>query len=187
MLTFAVGTTRAPKVDGIKEGLSECATRYPDLSVATEFVCEKTESGVSDMPLSVEETMEGAKNRANNLLTMGIEADYYVGIEGGTTRFGDKAYLFGTVYVRNRHGEGHFGLSPMVEVPSEIDRLLYVEGRELGPVMAELSGKTDIRSENGSMGAWTEDMFTRKDEFSVAMKAAMAPFFNAYYRLPEGR
>ena len=47
--------------------------------------------------------------------------------------------------------------------------------------MAELSGKVDIRSENGSMGAWSEDMFTRKDEFEVAMKAAMAPFFNKFY------
>lgn len=49
--------------------------------------------------------------------------------------------------------------------------------------MGELSGRVDIRSENGSMGAWSEDMFTRKDEFSVAMKAAMAPFFNKYYKL----
>lgn len=49
--------------------------------------------------------------------------------------------------------------------------------------MGELSGKVHIASENGSMGAWTEDMFTRKDEFEVAMKAAIAPFFNKYYRL----
>ncbi len=71
----------------------------------------------------------------------------------------------------------------MVEVPAEVERRLYECDEELGPVMAELSGKTDIRSENGSMGAWTEDMFTRKDEFSVAMKAAMAPFFNRFYKL----
>ncbi len=183
MLKFAVGTTRAPKVDGIKAGLQECALRYPELSVPQEFVLQSTASGVSDMPLSIEETMQGAKNRARALLESGIEADYYVGIEGGTSRFGQKAYLFGTVYVLNRAGEGHFGISPMIEVPSKVDSMLYEEGKELGPVMAELSGKVDIRSENGSMGAWSEDMFTRKDEFEVAMKAAMAPFFNRYYRL----
>ncbi len=94
MFKIAVGTTRAPKVDGIKEGLAECATRYSELAVPIEFVLEKTESGVSDMPLSIEETMDGARNRANNLLNAGIDADYYVGIEGGTTRVGDKAYLF---------------------------------------------------------------------------------------------
>ena len=181
MLTFAVGTTRAPKVDGIKAGLEICATHYAPLAGEKTFICEKTESGVSDMPLSIEETMQGAKNRANSLLAQGVDADYYVGIEGGVSRFGDKAYLFGTVYVQNREGEGHFGISPMIEVPSSIDHMLYVEGKELGPVMAKLSGKVDIRSENGSMGAWSEDMFTRKDEFEVAMKAAMAPFFNKFY------
>ena len=131
MITFAVGTTRTPKVDGIKAGLDVCATRYAPLAVERNFVCEKTESGVSDMPLSIEETMQGAKNRANCLLEQGIEADYYVGIEGGVSRFGDKAYLFGTVYVQNREGEGHFGISPMIEVPSVIDDMLYVEGKEL--------------------------------------------------------
>lgn len=183
MTKFAVGTTRAPKVDGIKAGLEECALHYPALSGEREFVTQGTESGVSDMPLSIDETMRGAKNRADSLFDTGIDADYFVGIEGGVSRFGEKAYLFGTVYVRNREGEGHFGVSPMIEVPTVVDGLLYVEGKELGPVMGELSGKVDIRSENGSMGAWSEDMFTRKDEFSVAMKAAMAPFFNKYYRL----
>lgn len=49
--------------------------------------------------------------------------------------------------------------------------------------MGELSGRTDIRSEKGSMSAWTEDMFTRNEEFSVAFKAAIAPFYNQYYTL----
>lgn len=104
MLTFAVGTTRAPKVDGIKDGLAECALHYDALAGGFEFVCEKTESGVSDMPLSIEETMKGAKNRASSLISQGINADYYVGIEGGTSRFGDKAYLFGIVYVESKAG-----------------------------------------------------------------------------------
>ena len=182
-LKIAVGTTRAPKVEGVKAGFYECAAHYAPLRGKVEFVFEKTESGVSDMPLSIEETMEGALNRALALLKSGLEADYYVGIEGGTARIGGKAYLFGIVYVMDYFEKGHYGVSPMVEVPAEVERRLYEKGEELGPVMAELSGRTDIRSENGSMGAWTEDMFTRKDEFSVAFKAAMAPFHNAYYQL----
>jgi len=49
--------------------------------------------------------------------------------------------------------------------------------------MGELSGNTNIRSENGSMGAWSDDMFTRADEFSAAFKAAIAPFYNEYYKM----
>lgn len=131
MLTVAVGTVRVPKIEGIKAGLEICAGHYAELSGEIRFVCEKADSGVSDMPLSIEETMLGAKNRANALRTAGIDADYYVGIEGGTTRIDEKAYLFGTVYVENREGEGHFGVSPMVEVPSLVDRMLYEEKKDL--------------------------------------------------------
>ncbi len=120
MLTFAVGTTRTPKVNGIKSGLEECAIHYEALRGESNFICQKTESGVSDMPLSIEEVMLGAENRALNLKESGVTADYYVGIEGGTTRIGKKAYLFGAVYVLNRSGEGHFGVSPMIEVDGGI-------------------------------------------------------------------
>ena len=70
-----------------------------------------------------------------------------------------------------------------MEVPEAIAHKLYVEHLELVPIMAELSGKTDIRSENGSMGAWSEDMLTRKDEFESAFKAAISPFYNKYFKL----
>ena len=49
--------------------------------------------------------------------------------------------------------------------------------------MWELSGKTDIRSENWSMWAWSNDMLTRIDEFTSAFKAAISPFFNDYYKM----
>ena len=71
----------------------------------------------------------------------------------------------------------------MVEVPQEVDRLLYIEKKDLGAVMGELSGRVDIRSNEGSMGAWTDGMLVRSNEFSEAFKAAIAPFYNAYYKL----
>jgi non-canonical (house-cleaning) NTP pyrophosphatase len=60
---------------------------------------------------------------------------------------------------------------------------LYEEKMDLGPLMSELSGITNIASQNGSLWAWSDDMFTRKDEFSAAFQAAIAPFFNKYYQL----
>lgn len=70
-----------------------------------------------------------------------------------------------------------------MEVPEFVENKLYHEGLELGPIMAELSGKTDIRSENGSMGAWSADMLTRRDEFESAFKAAISPFYNPYFKM----
>ena len=71
----------------------------------------------------------------------------------------------------------------MIEVPREVEKLLYEEGRDLGSVMDELSGKLDIRSNEGSMGAWSDGMLSRSDEFREAFKGAIAPFFNKYYTL----
>lgn len=98
------------------------------------------------MPLSVEEVILGAFNRAKNLRKAGIEADYYIGIRGGCTRISGKAYLFGSVYIMNSAGEWHVGFSPMVEVPQEVDRLLYIEKRISVRSWADSPGKVDIRS-----------------------------------------
>lgn len=182
LMKIAIGTERAPKVDGIKAGVAACPYLAP-IADSIEYVLKSVPSDVSSMPLSFEETMNGARNRARNLAKAGIDADYYIGIEGGTTDLLGKKYLGGVVYVENRAGEGHFGFSPHMEVPDTVAKMLYVDGLELGPIMAELSGKTDIRSENGSMGAWSQDMITRKDEFESAFKAAISPFYNPYYQL----
>ncbi|MBS8122221.1 DUF84 family protein [Candidatus Vampirococcus lugosii] len=181
-MIIAIGTTREPKINGIKEGIKE--TPYlSNIFNEIFFITEKISSDISDMPLSIEETMKGAKNRANNLQKKGIKADYYIGIEGGTSDFLGKKYIFGIVFVLNNDGEGHFGFSPMMEVPKLIENELYIKGKELGDIMGDLSGSLNIRSKNGSMGAWSDNMFTRKDEFSIAFKAAIAPFYNKYYQL----
>ena len=70
-----------------------------------------------------------------------------------------------------------------MEVPSVIERMLYREGKELGPAMEELKGSVASRSEEGSMGAWSDNMLVRKDEFTLAFKAAISPFYNEYYKL----
>lgn len=180
-MKIAIWTTRTPKVEGVKQGILECP--YFENKNNIEYILEKVPSDISDMPLSIEETMQGAKNRAKNLVKLGIDADFYIGIEWGVNVVWEKSYLWWVMYIENKDNEGHFGFSPFMEIPKEVHRLLFEEWKELGPIMWELSGKTDIRSENGSMWAWSEDMLTRKDEFSAAFKAAISPFYNEYYKL----
>ncbi|MDD2891585.1 MAG: inosine/xanthosine triphosphatase [Candidatus Gracilibacteria bacterium] len=181
-MKIAIGTTSSPKVAGVQEAVAVCPY-FKDIRDTIEYVLEKVPSDVSDMPLSLEVTLEGARNRAMNLRKKGIEADFYVGIEGGVWSVLDKKVLGGTIYIMNKAGEGHFGISQVMEVPSLIEKMLYEEGKELGPVMEALKGSVHSRSEEGSMGAWSDNMLVRKDEFSLAFKAAIAPFYNEYYRL----
>ena len=181
-MKIAIWTLREPKIEWIKEWVNN--TPYlKDISDQISYVLEKVPSDVSDMPLSIEETMKGAENRARNLQDKWIEADYYVWIEWWTTDFMWKKYIFWSVYILNSEWEWHFGLSPMMEVPKLVETELYVHWKELWDVMWELSWSVDIRSENWSMWAWSDDMFTRRDEFATAFKAAIAPFYNDYYKL----
>lgn len=181
-MKIAIGTLRTPKVEGIRSGVATCPY-FAEVESGVEYITRNVSSGISHMPTTVSEVMEGAKNRADNLVKETIVADYYVGIEGGTSYIGESSYIFGCVYVRDSAGVGHFGFSPMIEVPSICERMIYEEGKELGPIMDELSGMLDMRSANGAMGAWSNNMFSRKDEFALAFKAAIAPFYNEYYRM----
>jgi len=179
-MKIAIWTIRKPKVDWIKEGVAKCPY-FKNINI--EYITEKVNSDIADMPLSLEETMEWAKNRARNLKKKGIEADYYIWIEWWAYRMCDKAYLVWVVYIENKDWEGHYGFSPAIEIPEKIKYMLYTERKELWPIMGELSWKVDIRSENGSMWAWSDDMLTRKQEFVSAFQAAISPFYNKYYKI----
>lgn len=181
-MRIAIGTLKVPKIDGIKQWVNTCPY-FEKIKDKVEYILLSVPSDISDMPLSIDETMQWAKNRAQNVKKEWILADYYVGIEGWTTIIWDKKYIGWIVYVENNMWEWHFGFSPMLEVPEYVAKKLYEEKMDLGPLMSELSGITNIASQNGSLWAWSDDMFTRKDEFSAAFQAAIAPFFNKYYQL----
>jgi len=141
-MKLAIGTTRAPKIAWIKSWVTACPY-LQDTEV--EYFPHNVESGISDMPLTTEEIMLWAKNRAQNLKSL-ESADYYIWIEGGTAKIWDKAYIFWVVYVENHLWEWHYGFSPHLEVPSIVEKKLYEQWLELGPIMGELSGNTNIRS-----------------------------------------
>jgi inosine/xanthosine triphosphatase len=180
-MKIAIGTTRTSKIEWIKQGVLDCPF-LQDIQKQIIYLPHNVESWISDMPLSMDEVMLWAKNRAKNIKSIS-SADYYIWIEWGTTQIWDKKYIFWVVYIENDSPKWHFGFSPMMEVPSIVEKKLYQDWLELGPVMGILSGNTNIRSENGSMGAWSNDMLTRVDEFSSAFKAAISPFYNDYYKM----
>ncbi|NCP77463.1 DUF84 family protein [bacterium] len=60
-----------------------------------------------------------------------MEADFYVGIEGGVWSVLNKKVLGGTIFIIDKKGEEHFGISQVMEVPPIIEKMLYEEGKEL--------------------------------------------------------
>ncbi len=181
-MKIAIATQRPPKVDAVKSALLE----YPHLQWKKfEYVCEKTDSEVSDMPLSLDEMMDWARNRVKNLKIFDATAELYVGVEWWVTKLKSKAYLLWVVYIENTEWEWHFGVSSLLEIPSLVEKELYENKRELSDVMDELSGEHDTRSKNWAVGEFSDDIITRELWFKLPTQIALAPFFNKYYKLTK--
>ena len=61
-------------------------------------------SGVSDQPMSDEETRAGARNRVNNAKREIPDADYWVGLEGGLDTFDGQLMAFAWMVIAGRKG-----------------------------------------------------------------------------------
>ncbi|MCD5382665.1 DUF84 family protein [Candidatus Gracilibacteria bacterium] len=177
-MKFIIGTTNPAKLKAIEEGIAKC--NYFD-GEKVEIIGEKMNSNVSDMPISLEENMQGAKNRAENLKKKGIEGNFFVGMEGGTTKIGEKAYLFGAIYILDKNGNGHFGLSNFMEVPEKFEKGIYEDGEELGIILGKETKDKNASKKGGAFGAWSDGNLTRTDQFVFAFLSAIPPFFNKFY------
>lgn len=76
-MVIAVGSTNPAKVLAVKEVLLD-STRFAKIKV----IELRVGSNVSDQPISLQETIQGAKNRAKNAFEK-CECKYSFGIESG--------------------------------------------------------------------------------------------------------
>ncbi|OYX43751.1 hypothetical protein B7Y94_00855 [Candidatus Saccharibacteria bacterium 32-49-12] len=135
------------------------------------------ESGVSAQPMTDEESIEGAKNRATAAIDQDENADYGVGLEGNVAVVADRMFLHGWVAVVDRSGTVGLGHSGGLELPDSIRQQLE-SGKELGPVLQEMLGDEDneIRHSAGTNGVLSGELYTRVDEFVHAASCALAKF-----------
>jgi inosine/xanthosine triphosphatase len=145
----------------------------------------EVESGVSHTPLSREELMQGARQRAEALalrLAGSAEpASFYVGLEGGldvveehVTR---RVFLESWAYVTDGD-RGHFGCSGSIEIPEALAEEVVVRGTELSVAIDNFAGQAGIRDSQGAWGVLSGDLISRQESFRVAVVAAFAPFYN---------
>jgi len=184
-MLIALGSARPAKIMALRSAcarVAECDPRWRQ----AELVARPVETGVSRMPLSDMQLMRGARNRAaavrDLLATEGRRADFYVGLEGGfhsITFEGERqTLLHGWAYASNG-ARGYFGHAPAVTVPPAIVARVEGTGRELGEVIDEVAGATDVRSREGAWGVLSRGLLTRAMSFETALIAAFAPFYNA--------
>ena len=152
---------------------------------AASVVARKVQTDAPAMPLNDWQLMSGARQRAmavrEILVEQKLEADLYVGLEGGFHSIqleGEwHTFLRGWAFVTD--GErGSFGMSPSIAVPEPIVERVVKGKRELGEVIDEVAGMRDVRSKQGAWGVLSRDLLTRSMSFEAALIAAFAPFYN---------
>ena len=90
-MKIVIWTQSAPKVEAIKEAIFKIPY-FEGKDI--EIIDIKVSSWISDMPTSIEENMIWAKNRALNSKKEISDADFYIWMEGWTSFFWEKSYLF---------------------------------------------------------------------------------------------
>ena len=184
-MLIALGSARPAKIMALRSAcarVAECDPRWRQ----AELVARPVETGVSRMPLSDMQLMRGARNRADAVRALlageGRRADFYVGLEGGfhsITFDGQRqTFLHGWAYASDGV-RGYFGHAPAVTVPPPIVARVEGTGRELGEVIDEVAGSSDVRSREGAWGVLSRGLLTRAMSFETALIAAFAPFYNA--------
>ncbi len=167
-MKFAVGSKNPSKI--------ACAQLIGDrLFGLVEVTGVSVPSNVADQPSSDAECIEGAANRARGALELVEDADYGIGMEGGTQQIGDQVYECGWMVVVDRKGTVGVGSSARFQMPTKILSRME-EGVELGKVMDELMGREKTNQAEGCMGILTKGHLPRTEAYSHGLLFAFVPF-----------
>lgn len=172
----------------VRASIARVATIEPAWA-AVKLVARPVETSAPAMPLTDWELMQGARERAmavcGLLRKKNLEADLYVGLEGGFHSISVDGewhtFLRGWAYVTDGASDGErgsFGATPSISVPEAIKKRVIEGKRELGLVIDEVAGARDVRSRQGAWGILSRDLVTRSLSFELALIAAFAPFYN---------
>jgi inosine/xanthosine triphosphatase len=168
-----VGSKNPVKIDAVREALSNYFQEI-------EIVGIEVESDVSIQPVG-DETFIGAKNRALNLKALvesnNIDAEFFVGIEGGIAKEFDRWFAFGCMCIIDKSGNIGFGTSPHFELPGVVVEKL-LKGVELGTVMDEIQNEENTKQKHGAIGYFTNGVMNRKELYIEGLKVAIIPFLN---------
>ncbi len=165
-----IGTKNKAKIEAIEEIIKD----YSHLASATVEGVE-TNSGVSDQPKSLDETIKGAINRARNSFR---DCDLSFGIESGLMQVPEtkSGYMDVCVCAIYDGKEFHLGLSSAWEFPDKnIIGMMLDEGLDMTQAVnkAGLTNNPTIGSAEGAIGILTKGRLDRKAYTKQAIQTAL--------------
>ncbi|MBI1961164.1 MAG: inosine/xanthosine triphosphatase [Parcubacteria group bacterium] len=158
-MKIGVGTKNPAKVDAVKEIIAEY-----DILKAAEVVPVDVDSGISEQPMTLEETVQGAMNRAKSAHQ---GCDLGIGLESGLFKMPmSKSEYMDICVCAIFDGERfHLGTSSAFEYPKKLIDLILHEGIDISRAAKKL-GLTDhpyVGHAQGMIGILTKGRLTRKE------------------------
>jgi inosine/xanthosine triphosphatase len=182
-VTVLVGSTRPAKVEGAREALAAIARVDPRFDGADIQPHDLT-AIAPRMPMSISEILNGARRRAEALISLPSQSDatrFAVGLEGGVDRILTIESLALVTWAAVTNGEQWgFAAGPSIILPDSVSHRVAA-GEELGDVIDRIAGDS-VRGTRGAWGMLTLDLIGRRDAFRLAVIAAFAPFYNRAWR-----
>ncbi len=181
-MKVAIGSLNPIKIKGTKAAYREIFRKGK-----IELIAIRAESGVSPQPLSLEETMKGALNRAINALNAVKDAFHGVGIEAGWFKI--MSYLWMDIQVAiivTRKNNFSIGMSSSFLIPPYVIRRVLNEGIEMEEAMVEITGITNIGEKMGAIGFLSRGKISREDLTKQAVLMALIPLIEDNKDLYEG-
>jgi inosine/xanthosine triphosphatase len=138
------------------------------------------ESGVPEQPRGRDQTITGARNRAEAALAA-TDAGLGVGIEGGVAGVEGTDGRFLIMWAAITDGERWgVGGGPSLRLPDPVTARVE-DGAELGPVMDDLLDTENVAERQGAAGVLTGERIDRESALVHAVASAAGPFVTEWY------
>lgn len=169
--TIVIASTNPVKVQAVRSGFERM---YPDSALTVQTI--SVPSGVADQPMTDEETLHGALNRARAARQALPDADFWFGLEGGIHEQEEQLMAFAWVVALNRHTSGRARTGAFV-LPPAVAALVH-QGMELGKADDIIFGTSNSKQAGGAVGLLTNDVLVRATLYEPAVVMALIPFKN---------
>lgn len=177
-MKIVVASINPVKLASVERGFFKM---FSNASIEVEGV--EVSSGVAAQPMTNEETLRGANNRAEQARSQRPKADFWVGIEGGADEEDGDLCTFAWIVVTDGRRLGRARTGTFFQPPAVVK--LMREGMELGHADDVVFGQNNSKQQNGAVGLLTHDVIDRTELYSHAVVLALIPFVNTnHYSSP---
>ncbi|MBT8061927.1 MAG: inosine/xanthosine triphosphatase [Gammaproteobacteria bacterium] len=161
----------------VKVQAVEAAFRARFPQTALDITSVNVESGVSDQPMSDQETRRGAHNRVDNARERIPDADFWVGLEGGLETIDGEMMASAWMVIGAEDGRRGEARTPTLPLPPQVLQLVR-DGLELGEANDQVFSTLNSKQGGGAFGLLTDGLYTRGGVYTQTLVLALVPLTN---------